>query len=81
MRECEKFSKYTCEYCGKHIRTYIPSCIHINIAQDKPKHYFCTQECKVKWVFLMLKLGDYEDVKKYVITNVQKMNEVGKFLK
>jgi len=50
-------AKKNCEFCGKPVKMYRGKYdrpykfVFINIAQDPPKHYFCSKKCKNKWIF------------------------------
>lgn len=44
-----------CEYCQKLIRKGFSGKPFINIMQNKKKHLFCSQRCKLKWIFEQLK--------------------------
>jgi hypothetical protein len=49
----EKQVMTECEYCGKHIvrNTWNKKYRLINICQEPPKRFFCSNECKLKWIF------------------------------
>jgi hypothetical protein len=49
----EKTVMTECEYCGKHIvrNTWNKKYRLINICQEPPKRFFCSSECKLKWIF------------------------------
>ena len=42
-----------CENCGKEIvnNKWNKKYHHINIEQKPEKHFFCSRDCKVKWIF------------------------------
>ncbi len=42
-----------CENCGKEIvsNKWNKEYHHINIAQKPEKRFFCSRQCKVKWIF------------------------------
>jgi len=42
-----------CESCGKRIKNnkWNKEHLHINICQEPIKRFFCSRECKLKWVF------------------------------
>ncbi len=42
-----------CESCGKKIvgTKWKKEYHHINIAQKPPKTFFCSHQCKLKWIF------------------------------
>ncbi len=42
-----------CEHCGKDIRItkWKKEHNHINICQQPEKRFFCSRQCKLKWVF------------------------------
>ncbi len=43
----------TCEFCGKDIvgSKWNKEYHHINICQEPKKRFFCSRQCKLKWVF------------------------------
>ena len=42
-----------CEFCGKNIvgSKWKKEYHHINISQNPQKRFFCSRQCKLKWVF------------------------------
>ena len=41
-----------CKHCGTNIkRRYTSNFIHVNICQNPARHYFCSKECKINWIF------------------------------
>jgi hypothetical protein len=42
-----------CEFCGKSIvgSKWNKEYHHINICQEPIKRYFCSRQCKLRWVF------------------------------
>ncbi len=42
-----------CEFCGKHIvgTKWNKQYHHINICQKPIKRFFCSRQCKLKWIF------------------------------
>ena len=53
IRQEEKIVVPTCEFCGKNIAgsKWNKKYHHINICQDPIKRFFCSRQCKLKWVF------------------------------
>ena len=53
IKEVEKPAMRNCEFCGKNIvgTKWNKEHIHINIAQKPKKRFFCSRQCKLKWVF------------------------------
>lgn len=49
----EKSVRQVCENCGKEIvnNKWNKEYHHINITQKPVKHFFCSRQCKVKWIF------------------------------
>ena len=45
----------SCAYCGAYIKIrHTSNFIHVNICQNPRKHYFCSKECKINWIFAPL---------------------------
>jgi len=40
-----------CDWCGKKLVPEIPIVVHINIEQDPKIRTFCSEECKIKWIY------------------------------
>jgi hypothetical protein len=52
-----------CDYCGVYIKTRK---IHVNICQNPKTHHFCSDECKINWIFAPLeKENIVGGIKKY----------------
>jgi len=47
-----------CEFCGKSIvsNKWNKEHHHINICQQPKKRLFCSRQCKLKWVFKVMRL-------------------------
>lgn len=52
-KEIEKKATHNCEFCGKSIvgTKWKKEYHHINITQIPEKRYFCSRQCKLKWIF------------------------------
>lgn len=53
IRQEEKIVIPICEFCGKSIvgNKWNKEYHHINICQKPIKRFFCSRQCKLKWVF------------------------------
>ena len=53
IRQEEKIIVPKCEFCGKNIAgsKWNKKYHHINICQEPIKRFFCSRQCKLKWVF------------------------------
>ena len=53
IKEREKISIPHCEFCGKKIvgTKWNKKYHHINIAQEPKKRFFCSRQCKLRWIF------------------------------
>jgi len=53
IRQEEKKVVPNCEFCGKSIvgSKWNKEYHHINICQEPIKRFFCSRQCKLKWVF------------------------------
>jgi hypothetical protein len=56
LKEIKKEEKITvpnCEFCGKSIvgSKWNKEYHHINICQEPIKRFFCSRQCKLRWVF------------------------------
>ena len=53
IKEEEKTELPNCEFCGKSISgtKWNKEYHHINICQIPVKRFFCSRQCKLKWVF------------------------------
>ncbi|MCJ7649660.1 MAG: hypothetical protein MUP85_13680 [Candidatus Lokiarchaeota archaeon] len=42
-----------CEFCGNNIvgSKWNKLYDHINVCQEQPKRFFCSRQCKIKWIF------------------------------
>ncbi|MFW9929168.1 MAG: hypothetical protein ACFFD1_07240 [Candidatus Thorarchaeota archaeon] len=49
----EKLLVTKCEFCGKRVarNTWNKKYRLINVCQQPPKRYFCSSQCKLKWIF------------------------------
>jgi hypothetical protein len=47
-----------CEFCHKSIHgsKWHKEYIHINITQHEKKRFFCSQQCKLNWIFKTVKV-------------------------
>jgi len=53
IKEVEKETPPICEFCGKSIvgTKWNKKYHHINITQTPEKRFFCSRQCKIKWIF------------------------------
>ncbi len=53
IKQEEKIIVPNCEFCGKSIvgSKWNKEYHHINICQEPIKRFFCSRQCKLKWVF------------------------------
>lgn len=53
IQKKEKVLVMKCEFCGKRIvrNTWNKKYLLINVCQQPPKRYFCSGQCKLKWIF------------------------------
>ena len=53
IKEVENLIMPKCEFCGKSIvgTKWNKEYHHINITQKPEKRFFCSRQCKLKWVF------------------------------
>ena len=53
IKEVEKKATQNCEFCGKSIvgTKWKKEYHHINICQKPIKRFFCSRQCKLKWIF------------------------------
>ena len=53
IKEIEKPAIHNCEVCGKSIggTKWNKEYHHINIAQKPIKRFFCSRQCKLRWIF------------------------------
>ncbi len=53
IKQEEKIIVPNCEFCGKNIKgsKWNKEYHHINICQEPIKRFFCSRQCKIKWVF------------------------------
>ena len=53
IKQIEKIIVHNCEFCGKKIvgNKWNKEYHHINICQEPIKRFFCSNQCKVSWVF------------------------------
>jgi len=53
IKQEEKIIVPTCEFCGKTIvgSKWNKEYHHINICQEPIKRFFCSRQCKLKWIF------------------------------
>lgn len=53
IKQKEKVVVPNCELCGKRIVSskWNKKYHHINICQEPVKRFFCSRQCKLKWVF------------------------------
>ena len=52
VRTYGKSKRGLCEYCGANAKPRpTRSTTHINITQNPTHHYFCSNECKIAWIF------------------------------
>ena len=53
VKKAEKPEIPNCEFCGKSIvgTKWNKEYHHINIAQKPEKRFFCSHQCKLKWIF------------------------------
>ena len=53
VKQEEKKIVPNCEFCGKSIvgSKWNKEYHHINICQEPIKRFFCSRQCKLKWVF------------------------------
>ena len=53
IKQEEKKIVPNCEFCGKSIvgSKWNKEYHHINICQEPIKRFFCSRQCKLKWVF------------------------------
>jgi len=53
IKEVEKETIPNCEFCGKSIvgTKWNKKYHHINITQTPKKRFFCSRQCKIKWIF------------------------------
>jgi hypothetical protein len=49
----EKSGIIKCEFCGKRIvrNTWNKKYRLINVCQQPPKRFFCSNQCKLRWIF------------------------------
>ncbi|MFX1322784.1 MAG: hypothetical protein ACFFAQ_14195 [Promethearchaeota archaeon] len=45
-----------CENCGKNIvnNKWNKEYYHINISQEPVKRFFCSRQCKLRWIFKIM---------------------------
>ena len=53
IKQEEKIIVPNCEFCGKKIvgSKWNKEYHHINICQEPIKRFFCSRQCKLRWVF------------------------------
>ncbi len=53
IKQEEKIIVPNCEFCGKSIvgSKWNKEYHHINICQEPIKRFFCSRQCKLRWVF------------------------------
>jgi hypothetical protein len=53
IKQKEKIIVPNCEFCGKKIvgSKWNKEYNHINICQEPIKRFFCSRQCKLKWIF------------------------------
>lgn len=53
IKQEEKIIMPNCEFCGKIIvgSKWNKEYHHINICQEPIKRFFCSRQCKLRWVF------------------------------
>ena len=53
IKEIEKKTIHKCEFCGKNIvgTKWKKEYHHINITQKPKKRFFCSRQCKLRWIF------------------------------
>lgn len=53
VKEEEKLTIPNCEFCGKSIvgTKWNKEYHHINITQKPEKRFFCSRQCKLRWIF------------------------------
>jgi len=53
IKQEEKIKVPNCEFCGKSIvgSKWNKEYHHINICQEPIKRFFCSRQCKLRWVF------------------------------
>lgn len=44
-----------CDYCGSNARLIK---IHINICQNPTHHHFCSDDCKISWIFGLIEINE-----------------------
>ena len=42
---------HKCDWCDAMLFTEIPIIVHINIEQNPKVRTFCSEECKIKWIY------------------------------
>ncbi len=53
IKQEEKIIVPNCEFCGKKIvgSKWNKEYHHINICQEPIKRFFCSRQCKLRWIF------------------------------
>lgn len=53
IKQEEKIIVPNCEFCGKNIvgNKWNKEYHHINICQEPIKRFFCSRQCKLRWIF------------------------------
>ncbi|MFX1575482.1 MAG: hypothetical protein ACFFB0_22325 [Promethearchaeota archaeon] len=56
IKQKEKKIVPNCEFCGKSIvgSNWNKEYHHINICQEPIKRFFCSRQCKLRWIFKIL---------------------------